>query len=101
MEDLPESEELPQSETELIAEARRLIALLTDNPKFAGLPVSADELRKRLNKFIAARNKVAAIDVTLLQAEAAVQKAFDELNDAWQRQKKANGGASVLPILWH
>jgi hypothetical protein len=40
MEDLSESEELPQSETELIAEARRLIALLTDNPKFAGLPVS-------------------------------------------------------------
>lgn len=101
MEDLSKSEELPQSETELIAEARRLIALLTDNPKFAGLPVSADDMRRVLDKFIAARNKVAAIDVTLLQAEAAVQKAFDELNDAWQRHKKANGGASVLPILWH
>ncbi|MGX9728615.1 MAG: hypothetical protein ACTFAK_15265 [Candidatus Electronema sp. VV] len=92
---------MPESETELIAEARRIIALLTDDPRFAGLPVSADEMRRALDKFIAARNKVAAIDVTLLQAEAAVQKAFDELDDAWQRQKKANGGSAPPPILWH
>ena len=102
MEDLPEEiDALPKNETELIAEAKRLIALLTDDPRFAGLPVSADEMRRALNKFIATRNKVAAIDVALLQAEAAVQKAFDELDDAWQRQKKANGGSAPPPILWN
>lgn len=82
-----ELENLPKSETELIAVARRLIALLTDDPRFAGMPVSAAEMQKRLDKLIAARN-----------AEAAAQKAMD----AWQRQKKANGGKlSVPPILWN
>lgn len=97
-----ELKNLPKSETELIAVAKRLIALLTDDPRFAGLPVSADEMQKRLDKLIAARNAETAVNVALLQAKAAAQKAMDELNEAWQRQKKANGGkSSVPPILWH
>jgi hypothetical protein len=97
-----ELENLPKSETELIAVARRLIALLTDDPRFAGMPVSAAEMQKRLDKLIAARNAETAVNVALLQAKAAAQKAMDELNEAWQRQKKANGGkSSVPPILWH
>jgi hypothetical protein len=59
-------------------------------------------MRKRLAQLIAARNVEAAVNVALLQAKAAAQKAMDELNEAWQRQKKANGGkSSVPPILWH
>jgi hypothetical protein len=42
-------EDLPQSETELIAVAKRLIALITDNPKFANAPVSMDELCRQLD----------------------------------------------------
>uniref|UniRef100_UPI004056480C hypothetical protein n=1 Tax=Candidatus Electronema sp. TaxID=2698783 RepID=UPI004056480C len=96
-----ELKNLPKSETELIAVARRLIVLLTDDPRFAGLPVSAAEMQKRLDKLIAARNAETAVNVALLQAKAAAQKAMDELNDAWQRQKKADGGSSVPPILWN
>ena len=56
MEDLPDSEDLPKNETELIAATKRLIALMTDNPKFANAPVSVDELRRQLDAFIKARN---------------------------------------------
>jgi hypothetical protein len=52
-------------------------------------------------KFFKLSETCYTIDVVLLQAEAAVQKAFDDLDDAWQRQKKANGGSAPPPILWH
>ena len=102
MEDVPEEiDELPKSETELIALARRLIALLTDNPKFAGLPVSADELRRCLDKFIAARNADTAAQVALIQAEAEVEKAFNELREFERRLSKTGGKSSGSPILWN
>ncbi len=96
-------EDLPTSETELIAEARRLIALLTDNPKFAGAPVSAAELRKRLDKFIAARNAEAASQVAVIQATAAAEKALNELLDAGRRPVKpeADSRLPTQPILWN
>jgi len=96
--------ESPQSETELIAEARQLIAVLSNNPKFASLPVSAAELQKRLNKFIAARNAVIAMDVAVIQAKAEVEKAFNAVLEAAQRPVKpeaARSGVSPQPILWN
>lgn len=101
MEGLPNSEDLPKSETELIAVAKRLIALMTDNPKFANAPVSVDELRRQLDAFIKARNAEAVAHVAAIQAKAAADKARNALLEAERKQAKAGGGSSAPPILWN
>ena len=103
MEDVPEDiEELPKSETELIALAKNLIALLTDNPKFADAPVSADEMRKKLDQFIAARKADAAAQAALLQATIARDQAVKNLLDAMgDRPTGINGSSPVHPKVWN
>lgn len=101
MEDLPESEDLPNSETELIAATKRLIALMTDNPKFANAPVSVDELRRQLDAFIKARNAEDVAHVAAIQAKAAADKARNALLEAERKQAKVGGGSSAPPILWN
>ncbi len=68
---VPAMKDLPQSETELIAVTKKLITLMTDNPKFANAPVSVDELRRQLDAFIKARNAEAVAHVAAIQAKAA------------------------------
>ncbi len=94
-------EELPQSETELIAVTKRLIALMTDNPKFAAAPVSVDELRKQLDAFVKARNAETVAHVAAIQAKAAADKARNALFEAELRQAKAGGGSSAQSIIWN
>jgi hypothetical protein len=87
--------ELPKSETELIA-------LLTDNPKFADAPVSANELRQKLDAFIAARKTDAAAQAALMQAATARDQAVKELLDAVGNAPTKVGHSSPLqPKLWN
>ncbi|WP_446008168.1 hypothetical protein [Candidatus Electrothrix sp.] len=94
-------EELPKSETELIAEARKIIDLLTNDPRFANVPISADELRKRLDKFIAVRNAEEALRVAEIQATAAVEEALNDLLETERELAAANKGSSVQSITWN
>jgi hypothetical protein len=88
--------ELPKSETELIT-------LLTDNPKFAAdAPVSANELRQKLDAFIAARKTDAAAQAALMQAATARDQAVKELLDAVGNAPTKVGHSSPLqPKLWN
>ena len=94
-------EEVPTDEKELIAEAKRLIDLLTNDPRFANVPISADELRKRLNEFIAARNAEEALRVAEIQATAEVEEALNDLLETERRLAAANKGSSVQSITWN
>jgi ribosomal protein L17 len=95
-------EDLPKSETELIALAEKLITLMTDNPQFAGESVSADELRQRLDAFIAARKADAMVEAALVQATIAKEQAFRKLFDAMgDRPSETDSGSSKQSMLWN
>ncbi|CAK8722540.1 MAG: hypothetical protein CDV28_13924 [Candidatus Electronema aureum] len=88
--------EFPTSEAEIIALAEKMIAGLTDNPNFPSPPVSAAELRKMLDKFIALRNAETAAEIAEIQSTAAAEKALNELFDATEKS-----ATPTRPVQWN
>jgi ribosomal protein L17 len=88
--------EFPTSEAEVIALAEKMIAGLTDNPNFPAPPVSAAELRRQLDKFIALRNAEAAAKIADIQATAAAEKAMNALFDAVEEN-----ATPTRPVQWN
>lgn len=89
--------EFPTSETELIALAEKMIAGLTNHPDiFPSPPVSAAELRKMLDKFIALRNAETAAKIAEIQSTAAAEKALNALFDATEAS-----ATPARPVQWN
>lgn len=88
--------EFPTSEAEIIALAEKMIAGLTDNPTFPSPPVSAAELRKMLDKFIALRNAETAAKIAEMQSTAAAEKAVNALFDATEAS-----ATPARPVQWN
>lgn len=88
--------EFPTSEAELIALAEKMIAGLTDNQNFPSPPVSAAELRKMLDKFIALRNAETAAKIAEMQSTAAAEKALNALFDATEKS-----ATPARPVQWN
>lgn len=93
--------EFPTSEVEIIALAEKIIAGMTDNPDFPSPPVSAAELRKMLDQFIAARDAEASAQAAVVRSTIAAQEALNDLLEAARRPVAADGGLPTRPILWN
>lgn len=86
--------EFPTSEAEIIALAEKMIEGLTNHPDiFPSPPVSAAELRKQLDNFIALRNAETAAKIAEMRAKDAAEKALKAFFDA------AEGAAGAMQ--WH
>jgi len=96
----PKVEDFPTSETEIIALGKKLIAAMINHPeRFPAPPVSVAELSKSLDSFIAARNAETVAKIAAIQADVAVEKAYNALLEAERQYEKANGGKAAS--LWN
>jgi hypothetical protein len=86
--------EFPTSEAEIIALAEKMIEGLTKHPDiFPSPPVSAAELRRQLDNFIALRDAETAAKIAEIKAKEAAEKALNAFFDA------AEGAAGQMQ--WH
>lgn len=91
--------EFPTREEDIIALAKKIIEGLKKHPDlFPSPPISADELQKQLDNFIASKKAEEAAQAALVQSTIARNAAFSALRDIERQSEQADGGAAMRKI---
>uniref|UniRef100_UPI004056364D hypothetical protein n=1 Tax=Candidatus Electrothrix sp. TaxID=2170559 RepID=UPI004056364D len=83
-------DELPIDEEELIEVARKIIKTITENPKFANLPLPIAELQDSLDSLIKSREAEAAICEAQRQVREKLQAAWEKVYSAQRKIRAYN-----------